>query len=209
MAQQRAKLTREKLIKAATELIRRKGYTATTIDHICKHSGVTKGAFFHHFKSKEDLVEASLLAWDCQAASMVAAAPFQTTKDARKRVLGYMDFYAGLFDDPKVLKSCLAGTTAQEISDTNPALRKAANVCFQNGQKRFQSLLDDACKASRKRVDTAALAALWSATLQGSFILSKASQDGAVIRRNLEHVKQYVASFLPRSEDRRKQEEVR
>jgi TetR/AcrR family transcriptional repressor of nem operon len=207
--QQRAAVTREKLIKAATELIRRKGYTATTIDDICEHGAVTKGAFFHHFKTKEDLVEASLVAWDCQAASMVAAAPFQLMKDPRKKALGYIDFYAGLFDNPKVLKSCLAGTTAQEISDTNPALRKAANACFQNAQMRFQSLLDDACKGSGKRIDTAALAALWSATLQGSFILSKASQDRTIIRRNLEQLRQYVASFFPRNENRGQQAEGR
>ena len=209
MRQQRATATREKLVRAATELIRRKGYTATTIDDICEQSAVTKGAFFHHFKTKEDLVEASLVAWDCQAASMVAAAPFQAIKDARKKALGYMDFYTGLFDNPKVLKSCLAGTTAQEVSDTNPALRKAANACFQNAQERFQSLLDDACKGSRKRVDTAALAALWSATLQGSFILSKASQDGAIVHRNLEQLRRYIASLLPGNENRGHQAEGR
>ena len=209
VAQQRAAVTREKLVKSATELIRRNGYTATTIDDICERSGVTKGGFFHHFKSKEDLVETSLVAWDCQAAAMVAAAPFQTTKDARKKAVGYMEFYASLFENPNVLKSCLAGTTAQEISDTNPTLRNAANMCFKNAQERFQHLLDDAFKASQKPIDTAALAALWSATLQGSFILSKASQDASVIRKNLEHVKQYITGFLPRSGARRKQVEVR
>lgn len=209
MVQQRAAVTREKLIKAATELIRRKGYAATTIEDICELSGVTKGAFFHHFKTKEDLVEASLVAWDCQATAMVEAAPFQAIQNPRKKAIGYMEFYADVFDNPHVFKSCLAGTTAQEISDTNPTLRDAANMCLRNAQARFQSLLDEACKRSRKRVDTAALAALWSATLQGSLVLSKASQDGTVIRRNIEHIKQYVAGFLPRGGDRRKRVEVR
>jgi TetR/AcrR family transcriptional repressor of nem operon len=199
MIQKRATATREKLIRAATDLIRRKGYIATTIDDICEHSGVTKGAFFHHFKSKEELAKACLAAWNCQASAMEDAAPFQAITDPRQKVLGYMDFFMGVFDNPKVLKSCLAGTTAQEVSDTNPPLRKAANMCFQNAAKRFQTLLDDACKNTRKPVDTASLAALWMAAIQGSLILSKASQDGSVIRRNLEHVKQYIGGFLPRS----------
>ena len=45
---------REKLLVAALKLIRTKGYGATTVDDLCGDAGVTKGAFFHHFKSKED-----------------------------------------------------------------------------------------------------------------------------------------------------------
>ena len=59
VVQDRAAATRQKLIQGATELIRKKGYVATTIDHICQHSGVTKGAFFHHFKTKEEIGRAS------------------------------------------------------------------------------------------------------------------------------------------------------
>lgn len=198
VVQERAAATRHKLILAATELIRRKGYIATTIDHICEHSGVTKGAFFHHFKTKEELAEACLAEWDRMAAAMEEGAPFQRAADPRRRVLGYMEFFTGVFDDPKILKSCLAGTTAQEVADTNPPLRRAANVCFRNAEKRFQALLDDACKGARRPVDTASLATLWIAAVQGSLILFKASQDASVIRRNLEHVKQYIAGFLPR-----------
>ena len=198
MVQKRAAATRQKLIQSATEIIRRKGYVATTIDDICEHSGVTKGAFFHHFKTKEDLAEACLVAWDQMAAAMEKGAPFQKTANSRRRVLGYMEFFIGVFDNPKILKSCLAGTTVQEVSDTNPILRDAANVCFLNAEKRFQALLDDACKTLRKPVDTASLAALWVATMQGSLILFKASQDPSLIRGNLEHVKRYIAGFLPR-----------
>jgi hypothetical protein len=108
-----------------------------------------------------------------------------------------MDFFARAFDNPSTLKSCLAGTTAQEVSDTNLPLRNAANICFRNAQKRFQALMDEACKTAGKRVDTASLAALWIATIQGSLILFKASQDGSVIRRNLDHMKQYIAGLLP------------
>jgi AcrR family transcriptional regulator len=41
--------------RRAIELARRNGYTATTVDEICTAAGLTKGAFFHHFPSKEAL----------------------------------------------------------------------------------------------------------------------------------------------------------
>jgi TetR/AcrR family transcriptional repressor of nem operon len=48
---------RDKIVAAAIDLFRRNGYVATTVDEICAAAGVTKGAFFHHFESKEDLAE--------------------------------------------------------------------------------------------------------------------------------------------------------
>ena len=198
MPQERAAVTRNALIAAATELIRRNGYTATTVDEVCAQAKVSKGAFFHHFKTKDQLVEAALGRWDAGAAAMEANAPFHAAKTPRARVAGYMDLYISVFDNPAVMKSCLAGTTVQEIADTNTPLRDAAELCFSSARDRFKTLLDDACRGSRKRIDTASLASLWMATIQGSLILFKASQDPAVIRRNLQHVKSYIESQLPK-----------
>jgi TetR/AcrR family transcriptional regulator, transcriptional repressor for nem operon len=42
-------------MEAAFTLVRRKGLSATSVDDICAAAGVSKGAFFHHFKSKDAL----------------------------------------------------------------------------------------------------------------------------------------------------------
>jgi TetR/AcrR family transcriptional repressor of nem operon len=197
MQRDRSTATQSKLIAAATELIRRKGYIATTIDEICEQAGLTKGAFFHHYASKEELAQACLEQWDVMGAAMDAGAPFQSAGGAAARVTGYMDFYISLFDDPALLKSCLAGTTVQEVANTNPVLRDAANACFVNAATRFRKLLDAACRGSRKRVATASLAEFWISSVQGSLILFKSSQDAGVIHRNLVHAKKYIVSQLP------------
>jgi TetR/AcrR family transcriptional repressor of nem operon len=44
-----------KLLAATLHVIRSKGYAATTVDDICREVCVTKGSFFHHFKSKDEL----------------------------------------------------------------------------------------------------------------------------------------------------------
>ena len=46
---------KQKLLDAAFALIRERGFSATTVDALCERAGVTKGAFFHHFKSKDEL----------------------------------------------------------------------------------------------------------------------------------------------------------
>jgi TetR/AcrR family transcriptional repressor of nem operon len=196
MSQTRATDAREKLLKAGTELFRRCGYVATTVDEICARAGVTKGAFFHHFASKEALAETCLRQWNCQGAAMDEAAPFQALDDPLEKVLGCMDYYYSLFTNPKILKSCLAGTTVQEIAETHPALREAAQACFVNLENRFKALLDEACRSERKSLDTASLATFWLAAVQGSLLLAKASRDESVIRDSLGHVKEYIKTLF-------------
>lgn len=51
--------TRQKLFQTAVALIRSKGYHQTTVDEICREAGVSKGTFYVHYSSKEDIVRDS------------------------------------------------------------------------------------------------------------------------------------------------------
>lgn len=53
-----AKKTREALIDAATELFATEGLTGPSLDAICAHAGFTRGAFYVHFKTRDDLIVA-------------------------------------------------------------------------------------------------------------------------------------------------------
>ena len=53
MPQQRGEETRSHLLDVAGELFAERGYDATSVAGICARAGVTKGAFYHHFKSKQ------------------------------------------------------------------------------------------------------------------------------------------------------------
>jgi TetR/AcrR family transcriptional repressor of nem operon len=187
---------RGKLIDAATLLFRRNGYVATSVDEICAEAGVTKGACFHHFDSKESLAKACLKQWESQVVVMHENAPFQSIADPLEKLLGCIEYFAGVFENRAILKSCLAGTTVQEVAETNPALREAAQACFLSGENLFRALLDNACNSRNVRLDTQSLAKLWMATLQGSLLLFKASRDDTVIPRNLRHFRNYVEQLF-------------
>lgn len=49
--------TKKKIMDTATGLIKEKGYTKVSVDEICKKCGMTRGAFYHHYKSKDDMLE--------------------------------------------------------------------------------------------------------------------------------------------------------
>ena len=85
-----------KLLDAALSVIRSKGYAATTVDDLCASAGVTKGAFFHHFKSKEDLGVAAADYWSETTGGLFAQAPYNAHADPLERLLGYVDFRQAL-----------------------------------------------------------------------------------------------------------------
>lgn len=50
---EQSRQTRKSILNAAEELFFTQGYVQTTVDDICKAAGITKGAFYHHFKNKD------------------------------------------------------------------------------------------------------------------------------------------------------------
>jgi len=63
MMQQRSEETRGKIIQAALACFSRAGYDATGVAEICTTAGVSKGAFYHHFPSKEAVFIVLLNEW--------------------------------------------------------------------------------------------------------------------------------------------------
>lgn len=53
---QKSRVTREKIFQAAKRILQKKGYEELSIKNICEEAGVSNGSFYHHFKTKDDLL---------------------------------------------------------------------------------------------------------------------------------------------------------
>src|SRR5690606_9999744 len=171
---------RERILDAAFKVVREKGYTATTVDDLCRSAGVTKGAFFHHFRSKEELGVAAARHWSAVTAALFAAAPYHDEDDPLERVLAYLDFRKDLLAGTVAEFTCLAGTMVQEVHESSPAIRQACLACIGDHAATLES--DIAAAMAAHGIDTggaASLALHTQAVLQGAFILAKASNDPA------------------------------
>src|SRR5579863_4407638 len=122
-AQQHESKTR--LLNAALHVVRAKGYTATRVEDICDAAGLTKGSFFHHFKSKEDLAVAAADRWSAVTGGLFTAAPYHAPADPLDRLLAYVDFRTALIRGAVPEFTCYVGTTVQEVYETHPRLRDA------------------------------------------------------------------------------------
>ncbi len=183
---------RTKLLQAALGVIRAKGYSATSVDELCAAAGVTKGAFFHHFASKEALAVAAAAFWSEVTGALFAAAPYHRHGDPLDRVLGYIDFRAGLLNGPVEAFTCLVGTMVQEAFGSSPAIRAACRASISGHAETLEADIEAAMARYRVTGVTAGSLALHTqAVLQGAFILAKADAGPDVAAESVEHLRRY------------------
>ncbi|HJW40785.1 MAG TPA: TetR/AcrR family transcriptional regulator [Rhizomicrobium sp.] len=199
---------RQRLLDAAVSVIRAKGYAATTVDELCADAGVTKGAFFHHFPTKDALAVAAAKHWSEITDAHFAAAPYGRLDDPLDRVLGYLDFRKALLRGAVAKFTCLVGTMVQEAYQTHPDIRSACDASISGHAARVESDIAEAMKRHRVRAAWTAesLALHMQAVLQGAFILAKAKGSAAAAEASIDHLRRYIELLFsrPRTKAKRK-----
>lgn len=190
-----------KLLEAALSVIRGKGYSGTTVDDLCGAAGVTKGAFFHHFKSKDDLAVAAADYWSERTGALFASAPYHAHADPLDRVLGYVDFRKALLKGAVADFTCLVGTMVQEVYGSTPAIRAACDASISGHAAKLD---DDIARAMERHGVTgdwtpASLALHTQAVLQGAFILAKAKNGPEIAASSIDHLRRYIELLFNRT----------
>jgi TetR/AcrR family transcriptional repressor of nem operon len=187
---------RRKLLDATLSLVRERGYSSTSVDELCARAGVTKGAFFHHFKSKDALAVAAANHWSEMTNALFAMAPYHGHEDPLDRVLGYVDFRKALIKGGLSEFTCLVGTMVQETYATHPHIRAACEASIYGHAAQLEADIRAAMKRHRVRASWTAqsLALHTQAVLQGAFILAKARGDPdiASASASIDHLHRYI-----------------
>lgn len=175
-------------------LIREKGYSATSVDELCAEAGVTKGAFFHHFQSKDALAVAAVDRWSEASKAFFQTAPYHKHRDPLDRVLGYLDFRKTLLKGGVAQFTCLAGTIVQEAYATHAGIREACDASISGDAATLEADIAAAMKVYGVRAKWSAqsLALHTCAVLQGAFILAKAKGGPDVAAASVDHLRRYV-----------------
>jgi TetR/AcrR family transcriptional repressor of nem operon len=191
--------TKHKLVDAGVKLMRARGYSATTVDDICAEAGVTKGGFFHYFKSKDDIAKSALTHFHEGKVKNYEEAAFRKFADPLDRVFGRLDFVkVSVGGDRRVTKGCLIGVFAQELAFTNPEIRDVCQGFFSRIVRDFANDLAEAkaIYAARAKFDPKAVALFYLSLVQGSLMLAKIAGNNDVLHDNIEQFRGHLKNLF-------------
>lgn len=185
--------TRERLIAAAIEVIRVKGYGAASVNDIAEAAGVTKGSFFHHFATKEICAREAAVQWKLESRAHLSTSS-RRGATPRDRVLAYIDFRISLLGGPVAKYACYVGTVLYEVHDTHPELAADIAASLLDQAKALEP--DLAAALGARHSESHNLAIHIEASIQGALLLAKAEGGTRGARASLEHLKEYIALKL-------------
>ncbi|HEY1892079.1 MAG TPA: TetR/AcrR family transcriptional regulator [Steroidobacteraceae bacterium] len=197
--------SKKRLLEATLKVVRTKGYSATRIEDVCAEAGLTKGSFFHHFKSKEDLALAAAEYWRALSIETFAAAPYHKAGDALGRLLAYVDFRKALLTGDLPDFTCFAGTIVQEAYRTHPDVSAACARDFAGQIKMLEADIREAMRDHGMRAGWTAesLARHILTVTHGGFILAKAEGSATAAAESLDHLHRYIELLFAQGPQRR------
>ncbi|MDW4549102.1 TetR/AcrR family transcriptional regulator [Defluviimonas sp. D31] len=200
---QKAESTRDRLLDAAGASVMAKGFAGTSIDDVLKATGLTKGAFFHHFKGKADLARELVKRYAMKDLKMFQEFQRQAQEqsdDPLEQVTAFLklfEIYISNSVDPA--PGCMYAVYTYEsrqfdadvldfVSDT---LRQWTSIYV----RMFQDVLDRYDPALP--ITARQLAEMIVSVIEGGLVLQRAHGDTDTTRRQSEQFRSYLTLLFP------------
>jgi TetR/AcrR family transcriptional repressor of nem operon len=160
----------ERIVKEASRLFRERGFENVSVDEVMQAAGLTHGAFYAHFGSKEEL-EAAAVAYG----QKVSLERVQRSKSEKSKG-SFADRYLSRRHRDNPGDGCTMAALAQEVARSTPELKAA----FEQGLQEIVS----ASGADRKE------AIFRTAAMVGGVVLARGVQDSRLSNEILSTVRQ-------------------
>ena len=164
----------DRIVKEASRLFRERGFENVTVGEVMKAAGLTHGAFYAHFASKQELEKAAVAFG--QNVSAGRARSHGTTKKGRK---AYAESYLSRRHRDHPGDGCTMAALAEEVARSAPELK----AVFERGFEEILSAAGD----DRKQ------AIFHAAALLGGVVLARAVQDPRLSDEILQSVRQKIS----------------
>jgi AcrR family transcriptional regulator len=184
------------ILRHAGRLFNSHGYKATSIGHVTKATGFTKGAVYRHFKSKEGL-EAETLAYLTSQIYENLGKRIKQEKNAGDKLRAVLSYHESYVTKPPIQGGCPLLNAAIEADDSNPLLRKKAHAILNTLKESIIHILDRGIefKQIKKSVDKNYFATVMIASLEGAIMMSKLSKTDHDIRIVINHLEKMISDI--------------
>jgi TetR/AcrR family transcriptional regulator, transcriptional repressor for nem operon len=187
-------VTKETILAKSGILFNTQGYKATSISNITDATGLTKGAIYRHFTSKDEL-EIQTLAHLSEIMNEKLRDRIKEQPTAGKKLRAVFRFFESYISDPPFEGGCPLLNAAVEADDAHPALRKAALKILQGLRTSLITIFEKGIyyKQLRKSVDKELYAALIIASLEGAIMMSKLHGNDDDLKRIVKYLERQIS----------------
>ena len=199
----KSEATRESMLAAAKKLVMSKGFAGTSVDDVVKAAGLTKGAFFHHFKSKADLAD-QLMRWyaegDMKMFRTLMARAEAAHDDPMDQLMQFLtDFEDYLSDPENPPKGCMYALYTYEDDHFDNDVKGFVAETLQTWTamyiRKFQEVID--LYPPVKPVKAKKLSEMFVAVIEGGLILERAYKNPGMAARQSEQFRDYLELLFP------------
>ena len=190
--------TREKILDAAEQCMLGRGFAGTTVDAILEAAEISRGTFFYHFDTKDDMARALVRRYadtDARISEEFMAKAEGLSRDPVQQVLIFMGLYIQMFEDlGENPPGCLFAIYSYEAGLFDQATHDVIDEAFRHWRQLLGAKLDEAIASDppRMSVESADLADLAYVTFEGAMIMGRVLNEKQAMVRALKHYRAYL-----------------
>lgn len=196
--------TRGRILDTAQAMILNRGFAGVSVDQIIQSMGLTKGAFFHHFRNKNDLARTLIQRYSDRGVELfneTLARAKRLSDDPLQQFLILIGLYEELFEGlTEPYPGCLLASYVYELQQFDEETRNIINIEFELSRRELTKLIGQILEKyqPRREVDPRSLADGFMSVFEGAFILSKSLDEPNITVEQLRHYKAYVELLFQR-----------
>ncbi|MBV9000724.1 MAG: TetR/AcrR family transcriptional regulator [Solirubrobacterales bacterium] len=174
--------TRERIVRAAAELVAEQGAAGTSLDDVRAATGASKSQLYHYFGDKHGLVEA-VVEFQCATVLALQARALGSVNDWQD-LEQWADLMAAIVEDNGARGGCPIGTLAAALSDTDEGLRTSLSDAFGAWSDAIRGALTRLRENGliSRDADLDALTTITLSAIEGGLLLTKTSRDADQLR---------------------------
>ncbi|HCS19394.1 MAG TPA: hypothetical protein DIW47_02335 [Bacteroidetes bacterium] len=190
-------ITRARILEETHNLVNNQGFSGTSIDHILERSGITKGAFFYHFKSKQALAKALMedFARKDMDELQKLLLEYKKKKDPLEGFLHMLDLFIKMMkkmDQPH--EGCLYAAYGYEPGQFDSSIKTIIQKAMNEWTIEIEKILDAILARYEPAlpIDKHALAEQMGVIAEGSFIYEKTMNKAGITAAQVQHLRNYI-----------------
>ena len=197
--------TRTRILDAAQQLILSYGYSGMSLDQLIRQLGMTKGAFFHHFKNKHDLARTLIQRYSDEGVTLFKTALARAkaySDDPLQQLMIVIRQYEEIFQVlSEPYDGCLLAAYVYELQQFDEEIRGLLRTEFELSRGELTQLLRAVARTypPQREVDLVSLADGFMSLFEGAFILEKALGEPGITCQQLKHYRTYIELLFSRT----------